>query len=93
MILPELAALSVARAEEEHVRVREIEAVAEPDVRVAEKALVHFVHMLSCVAFRVDERESGFGMIDEQAYQFAGCVAGSAYDADPYHIISSLWLP
>lgn len=65
-------------AEEENIYVFKRMSVGKNQVCLAEKSLVHIGHRMSGIARRMHELYAHPGMIDEQAEEFAGRVAGSS---------------
>jgi hypothetical protein len=78
MLLEELFALAVAEAEENHVDILERHLVCEPQVCIADEALVYITHQIAGVALRVGKYDLCLGVVQQQADQFTACVAGSA---------------
>ena len=91
MLLPEGAALSMGRTQEEDVDPFQVDDVGEGEVRVAHEAGVVFRHGLSRLAFRMDPGNFGRRMVHQQPDQFAGGVAGSPDDTRADHASSPGW--
>jgi hypothetical protein len=78
MLHQELLALAVAEAEEYYVDILERHLVCEPQVCIADEALVYITHQIAGVALAVGKDDLCLGMVQQQTDQLTACVAGSA---------------
>ena len=75
VLLKERLALAVAEAEEHHIDLVERHIGTELQVGFAIQALMHVGYKIAGIALAVGKHYLRLGMIDEQAYEFASCVA------------------
>ena len=75
MLLEERLALAVAEAEEHHIDLVERHIGTEPQVGFAIQTLVHVGYKIAGIALAVGKYYLRLGMIYEQTYEFATCVA------------------
>ena len=75
MLLEELLALAMAKAEEYHVYLVEGHGVGEAEVGVAQQTLMHIGHEVARVALAVGKDDLCLGVVDQQADELAARVA------------------
>ena len=75
VLLEERLALAMAEAEEHYIDLVERHIGTELQVGFAIQTLVHVGYKIASIALAVGKYYLHLGMIDEQAYEFASCVA------------------
>ena len=85
VFLQELFALSMTEAEKHNIHVVERHRRRECHITLAKQSPVHVADEVAGITFAVDELQLGLGVVDEQADEFAGCVASPAEDSNLNH--------
>jgi len=92
MLSEEALALAVSEAKEEHIDIAKRHLAGKAQVCVAIESLVHVGNAVAGIALAVDEDDLCIRMVDEQADELAGCIAGSAKYSYSYHELLFLLL-
>ena len=79
----------MAGAHEHHIHRAEIKLRTETHVSISEEPGVHFPEPVSRIAGRMHESKLHIRMVQQDPDEFAGGIAGTPYDTDPYHFSSS----
>ena len=90
LLHPDLA-LSVGRAEEQHVDRPEVVRIAEPHVGVALQSAVYVRKAVASIRRTVYKGYFGLRVVDQQPDQFAGGVPGASDDTGADHFLLRFW--
>lgn len=85
VLLQEGSALSVSKAEENHIHLAEGHLSSEAHVSLSHEPFVHVTYQIARVALTVGKHYFGLRVIDEQANEFATCVACCSQYSYSYH--------
>ena len=93
MLRPESAAFPMTGAEEYHIGRRQIRFFTENQVCFPEQAGMHGPYRIPGVTGTLGKDDLHLRMVDQQANQFTGRIAGRTDDSDPDHRAFSISLP